>query len=70
MVVNSRGMLINLVGYGISADFRILSRSWTFLADILSRLKRVLDLQMLASMVSLYLQQSESITIKILLLLS
>ena len=70
MVVNSRGMLINLVGYGISADFRILSRSWTFLADILSRPKRVLDLQMLASMVSLCLQQSESITIKILLLLS
>lgn len=38
-------------GYGISADFKILSRSWTFLADSLSSPQRVVDLQVLVKMV-------------------
>jgi hypothetical protein len=40
------------LGYGISADFKMLSRSWTFAADVISSPKRVLDLQMLARMVT------------------
>ncbi len=39
------------LGYGISADFKMLSRSWTFAADVILSPKRVLDLQMLARMV-------------------
>ena len=41
-----------VLGYGIMADFKIMSRTWSFLSDTFSSPQRVLDLQMFARMVS------------------